>query len=103
MTNSSKNICFLWLIFVQFYKSLLKFKVNALKKAHIGVRDFMEKQSKTGSSVREVQHSLDKLQESVYQVEYSEDSLLRLNKALKDINEEVNLLRNIIQLHTGTN
>ncbi|MEW6982793.1 hypothetical protein AAD001_09105 [Colwelliaceae bacterium 6471] len=63
----------------------------------------MEKQFKVGSNVREVQHSLDKLQESVYQVEYSEDSLMRLNQALKDINEEVNLLRNIIQLHTRSN
>ena len=63
----------------------------------------MEKATKIGIKVQQAQRSLDDLKSTVYHVEHSDDSLNRLNQALKDINEEVNLLRNIIQLNVNAN
>ena len=63
----------------------------------------MEKKTKIGINVRHVQHSLADLQSTVYQTESTDDSLNRLNQALKDINEEVHLLRSLMQLNVRSN
>mgnify|MGYP000594067021 CR=1 FL=1 len=60
----------------------------------------MEHQLKTGSGVNEVKSSLDELQNVIGGDGCSADSLNRLTNALKDINEEVNMLRTVIQIQT---
>jgi hypothetical protein len=62
----------------------------------------MEHQLKTGKSVNEVKTSLDELQNVIGSDACSTDSLIRLTRALKDINEEVNMLRTVIQIQTGS-
>ncbi|NQZ22722.1 MAG: hypothetical protein HRT53_11765 [Colwellia sp.] len=60
----------------------------------------MEHQLNTGKSVNEVKSSLDDLQNVIGGDNCSADSLIRLTRALKDINEEVNMLRTVIQIQT---
>ena len=60
----------------------------------------MEYQIKTGCSVNEVKSSLDALQNVIGGDSCSADSLIRLTRALKDINEEVNMLSTVIQINT---
>jgi hypothetical protein len=60
----------------------------------------MEFQLKTDSCVNEVKSSLDELQNVICGDSCSTDSLIRLTRALKDINEEVNMLRTVIQIKT---
>ncbi len=60
----------------------------------------MEHQLQTGNSVNEVKSSLDELQNVIGGDGCSTDSLNRLTNALEDINEEVNMLRTIIQIQT---
>jgi hypothetical protein len=61
----------------------------------------MEHQIKTNSSVNEVKSSLDELQSVIGGDSCSADSLIRLTRALKDINEEVNMLRTVIQIKSN--
>ena len=49
-------------------------------------------------SLSQVRSSLDELQSVVQNGDSNQDSLRRLRQALLDINEEVNLLKNVIQL-----
>lgn len=58
----------------------------------------MEPTRYIGVSVNEVKCSLDDLQSTLFKDKYSQDSLLRLRQALKDINEEVNMLRTAMQI-----
>jgi len=60
----------------------------------------MEFQLKTNSCVNEVKSSLDELQNVIGGDGCSADSLIRLSRALKDINEEVNMLRTVVQIKT---
>jgi len=60
----------------------------------------MEHHLKTGESVNEVKSSLDDLQNVIGGDSCSADSLIRLTRALKDINEEVNMLRTVIQIQS---
>ncbi len=55
-------------------------------------------ESNLGSRVHQVKTSLDELHHSFHKDEYSDETLLRLGRALHDMNEELQLLRNIIQL-----
>ena len=59
----------------------------------------MERQVKVGCRVNEVKCSLDELQNVVRGDGCSTDSLIRLMRALQDINEEVNMLRTVIQIN----
>lgn len=52
-----------------------------------------------GDSVSQLKDSLDSLQSSIHSDQYSSDALLRLNRALRDIDEEVNMLRNVMQIN----
>jgi hypothetical protein len=58
----------------------------------------MERITPIGHNVRQVKDSLDHLQEVLVDENYSEDSLLRLSRALKDINEEVDMLTSVLQI-----
>ncbi len=58
----------------------------------------MERKLKSNCSVNEVKSSLDELQSVIGEDSCSVDSLERLTRALNDINEEVNLLRTVIQI-----
>ncbi|WP_286267210.1 hypothetical protein [Thalassotalea atypica] len=51
-----------------------------------------------GNRVSQVKNSLDQLQNSLFEDECSDESMMRLSKALNDINEEVMLLKNMMQL-----
>lgn len=55
-------------------------------------------ESNLGSRVRQVKSSLDELHHSFHNEQYSDETMLRLGRALNDMNEEIQLLRNIIQL-----
>lgn len=57
--------------------------------AHNNVIDF---------SVDQVKSSLDELNNSLTDDGHSTDALIRLSKALREINEEVHLLQNIMQV-----
>jgi len=59
----------------------------------------MESKVKIHCDVSKVKFSLDELQNVIGEGSCSSDSLLRLTRALQDINEEVNLLRNVIQIN----
>ncbi len=59
----------------------------------------MESRIKINSDVSKVKFELDELQNVIDEGSCSSDSLIRLTRALQDINEEVNLLRNVIQLN----
>lgn len=58
----------------------------------------MEQGKFVGKSLNQVKCSLDELNNVVLEGTNSQDSLRRLRKALIDINEEVNMLKNVIQL-----
>jgi hypothetical protein len=58
----------------------------------------MESKMKIGCSVNDVKCSLDKLQNVIGGDCCSSDSLIRLTRVLQDINEEVNMLRTVIQI-----
>ena len=58
----------------------------------------MERVTPIGQNVRQVKDSLDQLQEMLIDENYSDDSLLRLSRALKDINEEVDMLTTVMQI-----
>jgi len=53
---------------------------------------------KIGHEVRQVKDSLDHLQDVLIDENYSDDSLLRLSRALKEINEEVDMLTTVMQI-----
>lgn len=57
----------------------------------------MESKVKFRRGVNKVKFSLDELQDVMSESNSSVDSLIRLTRALQDINEEVNMLRNAIQ------
>lgn len=59
----------------------------------------MERKMKVGCRVNDVKSSLDELQRVIGGDCNSSDSLVRLTRALKDINEEVNMLRTQIQIN----
>jgi hypothetical protein len=61
----------------------------------------MEPKKHIGRKVRDVKNSLDDLQSFVSEDECSKDSLFRLSRALKDINEEVDMLRNVMQIRSN--
>lgn len=63
----------------------------------------MAHEIRVGFSVEQLKESLDCLQNSVDNTQCSVDSLMRLSKALKDINEEVDLLRTVMQIGNNTN
>jgi len=50
------------------------------------------------SSLKSAKDSLDELQGDISPQEYSESSLLRLSSALKNIDNEINKLRNVINV-----
>lgn len=58
----------------------------------------MERNLRIGRKVKQVKDSLDQLQDVLIDENYSDDSLLRLSKALKDINEEVDMLTTVMQI-----
>jgi hypothetical protein len=60
----------------------------------------MERKIKINSGVNSVKFSLDELQDVIGEGGCSTDSLARLTNALQDINEEVNMLRTIIQINS---
>ena len=63
----------------------------------------MERSQSIGRKVRQVKDSLDHLQNVLVDENYSDDSLLRLSRALKDINEEVDMLTTVMQIgHQNT-
>lgn len=63
----------------------------------------MERNLRIGRKVKQVKDSLDQLQDVLIDENYSDDSLLRLSRALKDINEEVDMLTTVMQIgHQNT-
>jgi hypothetical protein len=58
----------------------------------------MERNLVVGQKVKQVKESLDHLQGVLIDENYSDDALLRLSKALKDINEEVDMLTTVMQI-----
>ncbi|MDO6446088.1 hypothetical protein Q4493_09910 [Colwellia sp. 1_MG-2023] len=58
----------------------------------------MERVTPIRHNVRQVKDSLDHLQEVLVDENYSDDSLLRLSRALKEINEEVDMLTTVMQI-----
>ena len=58
----------------------------------------MERNLRIGRKVKQVKDSLDQLQDVLIDENYSDDSLLRLSRALKDINEEVDMLTTVMQI-----
>jgi len=60
----------------------------------------MESKIKINGGVKKVKYSLDELQNVIGEGCCSKDSLVRLTRALQDINEEVNMLRTAIQINT---
>ena len=60
----------------------------------------MESKIKINGGVDKVKFSLDELQNVIGEGCCSKDSLVRLTRALQDINEEVNMLRTVIQINS---
>jgi hypothetical protein len=58
----------------------------------------MENNKKNALSVEQVKNSLDNLQSHIQDESCSHDSLRRLSQALKDINDEINTLKNVIHV-----
>ncbi len=58
----------------------------------------MERNPSISYEVRQVKDSLENLQNLLVSENYSSDSLLRLSRALKDINEEVDMLTTVMQI-----
>ncbi len=58
----------------------------------------MPNEFSVSTRVGQVKSSLDQLQNCLLDDEYSEESIKRLGRALSDMNEEVQLLKNLIQL-----
>jgi len=56
----------------------------------------MENNKKNIFSVTQVKSSLDDLQDIIQDDNYSHDSLRRLSEALKDINEEIDMLKAVM-------
>ncbi|MEW6991725.1 hypothetical protein AADZ91_13710 [Colwelliaceae bacterium 6441] len=48
--------------------------------------------------VKQMKNSLDHLQDILVDENYSDDSLIRLSRALNDINEEVDMLTTVMQV-----
>jgi hypothetical protein len=61
----------------------------------------MENNKKNTLSVDQVKNSLDSLQNIIHDESCSHDSLRRLSQALKDINDEINTLKAVIQVDGG--
>ncbi|MCJ8320505.1 MAG: hypothetical protein MJK12_12780 [Colwellia sp.] len=57
----------------------------------------MEQLYKRVMDRKKIQNSLNELEDAVLNDNHANESLLRLSRALKDINEEVNLMKSIIQ------
>jgi len=60
----------------------------------------MKNNKKNTFNMTHVKNSLDDLQCLIQDDKYSGDSLRRLSEALKDINEEINMLKTVIQPST---
>ena len=58
----------------------------------------MERSPSIKYKVKQVKNSLDDLQNVLIDENYSDDSLLRLSRALKDINDEVDMLTTVMQI-----
>ncbi|NQZ82569.1 MAG: hypothetical protein HRT52_16290 [Colwellia sp.] len=58
----------------------------------------MENNKNNTFNVSQVKSSLDDLQNLIQDDDCSGDSLRRLSQALKDINEEINMLKAVIQV-----
>ena len=58
----------------------------------------MENNKNNTFNVSQVKSSLDDLQNQIQDDDCSGDSLRRLSQALKDINEEINMLKAVIQV-----
>ncbi|MCO4799782.1 MAG: hypothetical protein KC484_11220 [Colwelliaceae bacterium] len=58
----------------------------------------MERSPSIRHKVKQVKSSLDDLQNVLVDDNYSDDSLLRLSRALKDINDEVDMLTTVMQI-----
>ena len=46
---------------------------------------------------KKIHNSMEELEDAILNENHANESLLRLSRALKDINEEVNLMKSIIQ------
>jgi len=57
----------------------------------------MEQLNKRVMDRKKILSSIDELEDAVLNDNHANESLLRLSRALKDINEEVNLMKSIIQ------
>ena len=57
----------------------------------------MEQLYKRVMDRKKIQNSLNELEDAALNDNHANESLLRLSRALKDINEEVNLMKSIIQ------
>ena len=56
----------------------------------------MEQLDKLIINRKKIHNSMDELQDAVLNKDHANESLIRLSRALKDINEEVNLMKSII-------
>ena len=58
----------------------------------------MEQLFKRGANIKRIKNSVHELDEFIHQEDHAKESLMRLSRALKDINEEVNLLKNEMKI-----
>ena len=54
----------------------------------------MDRMFKRGENIKKIQNSVHELEYFLYKEDHAKESLMRLSRALKDINNEVNLLKN---------
>lgn len=57
----------------------------------------MEQLFKRGVNLKKIQNSMDDLENLLHKEDHANESMQRLSQALRDINEEVNLMKNMIQ------
>ncbi len=57
----------------------------------------MEQLFKRSANLKKIQSSVNELDDILYKDDHAKESLMRLSRALKDINEEVNLMKSMIQ------
>lgn len=57
----------------------------------------MEQLDKRVIDRKKISNSMDELENAVLNKNHANESLIRLSRALKDINEEVNLMKSIIK------
>jgi len=57
----------------------------------------MEQLFKRGVNLKKIQTSVDDLENILHKEDHANESLVRLSQALRDINEEVNLMKTMIQ------